>query len=87
MIVAFTSFTISFVAILGMLLMKAREIKNQKKYFVSKIAVKTDNFFSEIFTNIKKLLSYINRPHFCNTIFNELVCSTNVKCQFSLENL
>jgi hypothetical protein len=68
MIVAFTSFTISFVAILGMLLMKAREIKNQKKYFVSKIAVKTDNFFSEIFTNIKKLLSYINRHAFISLI-------------------
>ncbi len=68
MILAFTSFTISLFVIIGMLTMKAHEIKSQNINFISKMIQKSDKFFSVLFSDIRKLVSYINRHTFITIV-------------------
>lgn len=68
MILAFTSFTISLFAILGILAMKAHEIKTQNINFISNLMRKSDSFFSTLFADIRKGISYINRHTFITIV-------------------
>lgn len=58
---AFISFYISFLCILGMISLKSFEIKSGKKYLIFKIAEKADDFVKGIYSNVIKLISYINK--------------------------
>lgn len=68
MILAFTSFTISLFAIVGMLTMKAHEIKTQNINFISNFMKKSDSFFASLFSDIRKGVSYINRHTFITLV-------------------
>ena len=64
MIIPLTSFIVSLVLIISMIVLKYFEIKNNGTYFLSKLSKKTDSFFIGITLNIKKAVSYLNRHTF-----------------------
>ena len=55
------SFYISFLAIIVMITLKSSEIRSGKKFWITKILDKMNNFFTTLAINIKIIISYINK--------------------------
>ncbi|MFA6459055.1 MAG: hypothetical protein WCV79_01490 [Candidatus Paceibacterota bacterium] len=54
-------FYASFIGIVGMVLLKQRELSTGNKSIISKIGAKSDDVFNAIFYAARKALSYMNR--------------------------